>query len=204
MLTFKSRDNNKIMKKIILIVVLIFSFQNNLLASEFNEQNQFNQWLLENGHSQYLKNGGAKVDACAKFKKNSDAWLNEECGFYPKGKMITENNLNIKLVNKSLSTTNITSQANPNLDTLIYYLWKYSYRNRSNHLKEFKPKNSSYDFKFNLIEDKFLKKQMKTKGILSYLYYQDGEVLIDEFSPKERLGEFLNNETKFYSMSMGK
>ncbi len=45
---------------------------------------------------------------------------------------------------------------------------------------------------------------MKTKGILSYLYYQDGEVLIDEFSPKERLGEFLNNETKFYSMSMSK
>ena len=45
---------------------------------------------------------------------------------------------------------------------------------------------------------------MKTKGILSYLYYQDGEVLIDEFSPKERLGEFLDNETKFYSMSMSK
>jgi len=45
---------------------------------------------------------------------------------------------------------------------------------------------------------------MKTKGILSYLYYQDGEVLIDELSPKERLGEFLNNETKFYSMSMSK
>ena len=43
---------------------------------------------------------------------------------------------------------------------------------------------------------------MKTKGILSYLYYQNGEVLIDELSPKERLGEFLNNETKFYSMSM--
>ena len=62
------------------------------------------------------------------------------------------------------------------------------------------PTNNSYDFKFNLIEDKFIKKQMKTKGILSYLYYQDGEVLIDEFSPKERLGEFLNNETKFYSM----
>ena len=71
-------------------------------------------------------------------------------------------------------------------------------------MEEFKPTNNSYDFKFNLIEDKFVKKQMKTKGILSYLYYQDGEVLIDEFSPKERLGEFLNNETKFYSMSMGK
>ena len=137
MLTFKSRDNNKIMKKIILIVVLFFSFQNNLLASEFNEQNQFNQWLLENGHSQYLKDGGAKVDLCATFKKNSDAWLNEECGNYPKGKMITMNNLKIKLANKALSSTNITYHANPNRDTLIYYLWKYSYRDRGSHLKEF-------------------------------------------------------------------
>ena len=113
-------------------------------------------------------------------------------------------NLNIKIKNKELSGTNIAYHSNPNRDTLIYYLWKYSYRDRGSHLKEFKPTNSSYDFKFNLIEDKFIKKQMKTKGILSYLYYQDGEVLIDEFSPKERLGEFLNNETKFYSMSMGK
>ena len=107
------------------------------------------------------------------------------------------NNLNIKIKNKALSATNIAYHSNPNRDTLIYYLWKYSYRDRSQHLKEFKPTNSSYDFKFNLIEDKFVKKQMKTKGILSYLYYQDGEVLIDELSPKERLGEFLNNETKF-------
>jgi CubicO group peptidase (beta-lactamase class C family) len=192
------------MKNIILIVILIFSFQNNLFASEASNQNQFNQWLLKNGHSQYLKDGGAKVDLCATFKKNSDAWLHEECGNYPKGKMVTMNNLNIKIANKALSGTNITYHANPNRDTLIYYLWKYSYRDRSSHLKEFKPTNSSYDFKFNLIEDEFLKKQMKTKGILSYLYYQDGEVLIDELSPKERLGDFLNNETKFYSMSMGK
>ena len=133
------------MKKILTILTLSLLTSSNLFASEFNEQNQFNQWLLENGHSQYLKDEGAKVDACAAFKKNSDAWLNEECGNYPKGKMITMNNLNIKLVNKSLSTTNITYQANPNLDTLIYYLWKYSYRDRSSHLKEFKPSNNSYD-----------------------------------------------------------
>ena len=45
---------------------------------------------------------------------------------------------------------------------------------------------------------------MKTKGIMSYLYFQDGHILIDEISPKERLGEFINNETKFYSLSMSK
>ena len=77
------------------------------------------------------------------------------------------NNLNIKIKNKELSGTNIAYHSNPNRDTLIYYLWKYSYRDRGSHLKEFKPTNSSYDFKFNLIEDKFIKKQMKTKGILS-------------------------------------
>ncbi len=114
-------------------------------------------------------------------------WLSEN-GY---NQYLTEqgsNNLNIKIKNKALSGTNIAYHSNPNRDTLIYYLWKYSYRDRSQHLKEFKPINNSYDFKFNLIEDKFLKKQMKTKGILSYLYYQDGEVLIDELSPKEKLG----------------
>ena len=81
-------------------------------------------------------------------------------------------------------------------------MWDFTYGTRNSY--EVKPSKEPYEFKFNLIEDKFVKKQMKTKGILSYLYYQDGEVLIDEFSPKERLGEFLNNETKFYSMSMSK
>ena len=66
-------------------------------------------------------------------------------------------NLNIKIKNKALSATNIAYHSNPNRDTLIYYLWKYSYRDRGGHLKEFKPTNDSYDFKFNLIEDEYLK-----------------------------------------------
>ena len=80
------------MKKIFLIIVLIFSFQNNLLAQDFGK---FNQWLLENGHTQYLKEGG-KVDICKTFKKNSARWLNEECGNYPEGKMRLMNNLKIE------------------------------------------------------------------------------------------------------------
>jgi len=42
------------------------------------------------------------------------------------------------------------------------------------------------------------------KGILSYLYFQEDHVLIDEISPKERLGEFIKEDTKFISMSMNK
>jgi len=183
-------------KKILIILLFSLFASSNLFAESF-KLNNFNQWLYENGYHQYLNI--KENPACKEEPKNSDLWYYNKCYRFQ-----GSNNLNIKIKNKELSGTNIAYQSNPNRDTLIYYLWKYSYRDRSRHLKEFKPTNNSYDFKFNLIEDKFIKKQMKTKGILSYLYYQDGEVLIDEFSPKERLGEFLNNETKFYSMSMSK
>ena len=61
------------MKKILIILTLSLLSSSNVFASELNNQNQFNKWLLENGHSQYLKDGGAQVDICATFKKNSDA-----------------------------------------------------------------------------------------------------------------------------------
>ena len=110
-----------------------------------------------------------------------------------------QTNLKISLNKKK---RNLGYHSNPNRDTLLYYVWDYAYRARNWY--EVKPSKKPYEFKFNLIEDKFVKKQMKTKGIMSYLYFQDGHILIDEISPKERLGEFINNETKFYSMSMSK
>ena len=110
-----------------------------------------------------------------------------------------QTNLKISLNKKK---RNLGYHSNPNRDTLLYYVWDYAYRARNWY--EVKPSKKPYEFKFNLIEDKFVKKQMKTKGIMSYLYFQDGHILIDEISPKERLGEFINNETKFYSLSMSK
>ncbi|MDC0151314.1 hypothetical protein OAI89_04410, partial [Candidatus Pelagibacter sp.] len=181
------------MKKILIILLFSLFTSSNLLA-ETSKLGDFNLWLSENGYHQYLTIKENPV--CKEEPKYSNLWYYNKCD-----KFQGTNNLDIKIDNKALSGTNIAYHSNPNRDSLIYYLWKYSYRDR---MKEFKPANNSYDFKFNLIEDKFIKKQMKTKGILSYLYYQDGQVLIDELSPKERLGEFLNNETKFYSMSMGK
>ena len=134
--------------------------------------------------------------------RNFTKWLyendyNEYVEKVSDGKLQT--NLKIKTNTKK---NNLDSNSNPNKDTLLYYVWNYSIAARNSY--EVKPSNEPYEFKFNLIEDKIVKKQMKTKAILSYLYYQDGEILIDELSPKENLGEFLNNETKFYSMSMSK
>ena len=180
------------MKKILGIIVLGLLW----CSISFSNEGLFNSWLSKNGYQQYLN--PEQSEKCKSFDKGDINWYSNNCDEFQ-----GSNNLNIKINNKKLSGININYQSNPNRGSLIYYLWKYSYKVRKE-FREFKPSNRSYEFKFNLIEDKFIKKQMRTKGILSYLYYQDGQVLIDEFSPKERLGEFLNNKTKFYSMSMSK
>ena len=185
------------MKKLLGIIVLGLLLSGNVYAQN-PRMSMFNLWLSENGYHQYLSKEQNPI--CKDEPKYSTHWYGNNCD-----KFEGSNNLNIKINNKVFTDTTLAYHSNPNRDTLIFYLWKYSYRDRAHYMREIlKPTNNSYDFKFNLIEDKYLKKQMKTKGILSYLYYQDGEVLIDEFSPKERLGKFLNNETKFYSMSMSK
>ena len=186
------------MKKLlgILVLGLLLGGTEYVNANTGVHLNNFYKWLYDNGHYDLVEK--VESEKCKSSNKGDANWYSNNCD-QPSYK----SNLDIKTINRKLSVINIEYDANPNLDTLIYYLYKYSYRPRSG-FTELKSKNNFYDFKFNLIEDEFLKKQMKTKGILSYLYYQNGEVLIDELSPKERLGEFLNNETKFYSMSMGK
>ena len=114
-------------------------------------------------------------------------WLNQN-GHHQYLNLNGKTNLKIRLNKKK---RNLDYNSNPNRDTLLYYLWDHAYRGRNWY--EVKPSKKPYEFKFNLIEDKFVKKQMKTKGIMSYLYFQDGHILIDEISPKERLGEFINN-----------
>ena len=205
------------MKKILILLILSLFATNNLSAFEFEKRKQlFNRWLNVNGYEQYLDKTSGPIDMILDRSLCSPKETRECIG--ADGKIILgkdrkaipiyPNNLNIKLNKKKF---NLGYQSNPNRDTLIFYLWNYSYRpkfmgNDPNALifHEVQPSKKPYEFKFNLIEDKFVKKQLKTKGILSYLYFQDDNVLIDEISPKERLGEFIKEDTKFISMSMNK
>ena len=162
-----------LMKKLPLYIFLVlgFLFSNNLLARDYsNSLIAFDHWLLMNGYNQYLE-------------KDSNGQL--------------KNNLNIKT---KKGRWGIDFHSNPNRDTLIYYFYKYQFSHLTGDTNtmqwqqvEVKPSKKPYEFKFNLIEDKYVKKQMQTKGILSYLYFQGDHVLIDEISPKDRLGEFINN-----------
>ena len=57
------------MKKLILVIFSLVFLSSNANSNEWFNQMKFNKWLLENGHSQYLKNGGEPVDYCATLKK---------------------------------------------------------------------------------------------------------------------------------------
>ena len=206
------------MKKLLLLILFSYLFPHTLLADQLEKKKQlFAKWLYLNGYDQYLDKTGDPVDMmldrsiCTSMSTWDDC-TDADGKLIPtkdrKYTLIYPTNLKLKLNKKK---ANLGYKSNPNRDTLIYYLWHYSYRPKfmgddPNKVKfhEIKHSNEPYEFKFNLIEDKFVKKQMKTKGILSYLYFQDGKVLIDEISPKERLGEFIKEDTKFISMSMNK
>lgn len=210
------------MKKIFLIFVLSTLLPHTLSANALERKmNLFIKWLNLNGYEQYLDQTGKPVgyeldrSVCKSIKTIAEFTIIKKCvgadgKIIPnsdlKFKKIYPTNLNIKL-NKNKN--NLGYKSNPNRDTLIYYLWNYSYRPKSIGTKslqfyEIKPSKKPYEFKSDLIDDKFVKKQLKTKGILSYLYFQDDNILVDEISPKERLGEFIKEDTKLISMSMNK
>ena len=170
------------MKKILATLLIALLFPNNLIAKNLKSSYPtFTKWLLDNGYNQYVD-----IDT----------------------KGVPRHNLKLKV---SERLWKIPYKKNPNRDTLIYYFYRYNFSHLTGDPNtyswkpiEIKPAKEPYKFEFDPQEDKFIKKQLKTKGLVSYLYYQDGKVLIDEISPVEKLGEFIRNDTRLYSMSMGK
>lgn len=167
------------MKKILAILIFSFLSQKLVVANELAILT-FNKWLYDNGHQKYV------------IKDNNSY----------------KNNLNLKLSKRKWT---LPEEANPNFDTLLYYFFRYQHSHfvpGSNTFQwdtyEIKPSIKHYKFKSDLKEDKYITKQMNKTALLSYLLYEDGKITIDETSPIDRFGNFVNNETKLRSMSIGK
>lgn len=167
------------MKKILAILIFSFLSQKLVVANEMAIWT-FNKWLYDNGHQKYV------------IKDNNSY----------------KNNLNLKLSKRKWT---LPEEANPNFDTLLYYFFRYQHSHfvpGSNTYQwdkyEIKPSTKHYKFKSDLKEDKYITKQMNKTALLSYLLYEDGKITIDEISPIDRFGNFVNNETKLRSMSIGK
>ena len=161
------------MKKLLGIVVLGLLLVNNSYSND-RYLSEFEQWLYDNDHHQYLT-------------------LNEDNSKY-------KSNLNIKFY----SSWDIPYKSNPNTDTLLYYLFKEITSDNNHGKIGSRGSDTPYEFEFDLRENKYVKKQMQKTALLSYLLYEDGKITSDEITPKDRFGIIFNNDTQWTSASMGK
>ena len=134
----------------------------------------------------------------------------------------SSSNKSSKGIDRFGGESEIPEEANPNDETLKFYLYRYLYShniypycgsgNKELHCEDqppqfshpVEPSNNPYQFQFDLREDKYVKKQMQDTPLLSYLLYEDGKIVIDEITPKDRFGDMFRDSSKFHSQSVGK
>ena len=182
------------MKKILTIIsILIFSTS----AYANNRLDGFNKWLFENGHTEYVSKTESAV--CKAEPKYSNMWYYNKCD-----KPQYENNLKIKFYNGWLPE----EIEKPNFGTLLFELYKFTYSPYKDKpivdVYEVKPSKKPYKFKSKLKEDKYIDKQLNKTALISYLRFEDNKITIDKFTPEDRFGKFINQDTKLRSMSVGK
>ena len=172
----------------------------NSIANE-NHLKLFDKWLVKHKFTEFVKMEiGQGEGKCKSLKKFSNLWYYNKCDQFKK-----------YVTNYKINTYNGRSEIpekakKPNYETLLYYLWEYTNGNWTNNPKysEIKASDEPYEFKFELREDKVVEKQMQKTALLSYLLYEDGKIVIDEISSKDKFGKVFTNETKFQSQSVGK
>ena len=186
------------------LLAILFSFL--ILATAYADEQEelfeeFNIWLAKNEFTEYYKVGFAEpTGKCKDLEKFSHLWYYNKCD---KDKKI-KGNYNVNTYNGRSEIPE--KSANPNFETLLYYYWQYTNGNWANKAKYsvIKASQNPYQFEFDLREDKNIKKQMQKTALLSYLLYEDGKIVIDEMSPKDKFGKVFTNETKYHSQSVGK
>ena len=199
------------MKKI-LIILFLFLFSNTSYANDA-KIDEFNNWLFDNGHTQYfnieqkagckklIQKYGLKEPKVGLFdepKVKTNEWFWLECDEFQ-----ATNNLKIKFYDGWIPEKNVK----PNYGTLVYELFRFNerpFKVQRVEKYEVEPSSNPYRFRSSLKEDKYLDKQLKKTALLSYLRFEDGQITVDKMSPKDRFGKFFNNETKLRSMSVGK
>jgi len=199
------------MKKLLGIVVLGLLWCNISFAND-DKFEEFNQWLYDNGYSEYAV--GAKPDwsKCSGDKTSSFDYIPLFC-YGNDGKLLSKNERKIidkewekkkKLDIKFYNSNEIPEKSKPNRDTSLYYLFRGQLAGSTNSKAGSTKSDNPYQFEFNLREDKYIKKQINNTALLSYLLYEDGKITIDEITPKDRFGILYKNDTHHTSASVGK
>jgi len=141
----------------------------------------------------------AQSEKCKSLTKYSNHWYYNKCD--------EQKSLKSKKVKTWKDRKIPEKYKSPNLETLRYHFLAYNKRGKSYKFYT-KPSSQPTALKFKLQkEPKIIKKivkKMQSTGLISYLMYEDGEIVIDQLSPSERFGDLIDNDTMIYSMSLGK
>lgn len=139
----------------------------------------YHRWLIENKQYQFLNK-----------EKKLKKWILDD---YDKGKL----------------GERFKWKSNPSLEKLHYQVFHFKKQHNIWDKHIIQPSKNPYKFKINLNKDKKkliknIDKEMQKTGLLSYLLFEDGEIVIDKISPPNRLGLLFNNDTKWTTASIGK
>jgi hypothetical protein len=138
----------------------------------------------------------AESEKCKSFPKYSNNWYYNNC-----------DKQNSKVKTWGGNSQIPEEYKNPNLETLRYHFLTYNKRGKSYQFYT-EPSSQPTALKFNIKKEpkitKKIVKKMQSTGLISYLMYEDGEIVIDQLSPPERFGDVIDNDTMIYSMSLGK
>jgi len=137
--------------------------------------NEFTKWLKDKNHNEFLTDN-----------------------------FQLKNNLEIKFYDGWIPEHNV----NPNYSTLVYELFRYLDKPFTVEpiVEKYEVEQSSnpYEFNSNLIEEKYIDKQLEKTALISYLRFEDGQITVDKISPQDRFGKFIKEDTRLRGMSVGK
>ena len=185
------------MKKLLGIIVLGLLLSGNAYANI----NSFNKWLYDNGHFELLKK--VEKEICKTLDKSDPKYNTNLChlNFY-------KNKSEIYTYPSRYWIPEGNPKPKPNYITLVHEFYKYSIwtKPRLNKISINKSEKPN-KFKFNITKnkyDKHIDNALNRGGLLSYLYFENGEIKIDKTSPENRFGKFLKKDTMYKSHSVGK
>jgi len=197
------------MKKLLLLLILSF-FSAQGLAAGCPDGSEPVRSISDDG-TYFVYNCGGKSNNDTSSSTNSSSAAST-----------VSNKNNSKGIDRFGGISEIPEDANPNDETLKYYLFRYLYsfnkhpfcspNDKQLHCESsppqythsIEPSNTTYQFQSNLREDRYIKKQMQDTPLLSYLLYEDGKIIIDEKTPEDRFGDMFRDSSKFHSQSVAK
>ena len=184
---------------------------------------KFHEWLIQNNSTEFIEinENYEECKSCSKWdagpqcfeeiaKPKKQCVLDGDQSYgedgYKWSNQKYKNNLKIKFYDGWIPES--WENVKPNYDTLLYEFFRYNQKaftvEPTTEKYEVEPSSNPYEFNSNLIDEKYIDKQLEKTALLSYLRFEDGQITVDKISPKDRFGKFIKEDTRLRGMSVGK